>query len=219
MRVFGDLNPRRRVFGDLNPPDSHEPNDPSRSGITGKNRNLNDENEKPEQDPRKASVGGVLPDSPTTHPPSDAQSRKHLIDRIGDQRLEPAGETKTPDHLSARRTNGRGWFVLMVLILALLGAGAYSYLTLRNNHVSLAQVPGLLRSVTTLGGRMDVTEAKLRDLAGNWDGLTNHLAELDRKFDSGQRATRTQMRELVGRATGHLHRDYARSSPPEGRRI
>ena len=57
----------------------------------------------------------------------------------------------------------------MVLTLAMLGVGAYSYLSLRNNHVTFAQVPGLLRSVTTLGGRMDATEAKLRDLAGNWE--------------------------------------------------
>ena len=149
-------------------------------------------------------MGGVLPDNPTTNPHSDIQSRKHLSDRIGEQRLEPAGETKTPAYLSARRTNGGGWLVLMVLILALLGAGAYSFLTLRNYHVSLAQVPGLLQSVTTLGGRIDATEAKLRELTGNWGGLTNRLTALDRKFDSGQRATRNQMRELVGQATGHL---------------
>ena len=182
-----------RVFGDLNGPESHEPNDPPGSEITGKNGNLNEDNlsyaageasrltdqravnprdqmssgaEKPEQDPRKAFAGGVLPDNPATHPHSDAQFGIHLSDRIGDQRLESRDHTKTPAQLSARRTNGGLWFVLMVLTLAMLGAGAYSYLSLRNNHVTLAQVPGLLQSVTTLGGRMDATEAKLRDLAG-----------------------------------------------------
>jgi hypothetical protein len=59
---------------------------------------------------------------------------------------------------------------------------------------------------------MDATEAKLRDLAGNWGGLTNRLTELDRKYDSGQRATRNQMRELVGQATGHLQAELDQRS-------
>ena len=107
-----------RVFGDLNAPESHEPNDPPRTGITGKNGNFNDENlssaageaprltdrravkppehmssgvQEPEQDPRKAFAGGVLPDDPTTHPHSDAQSGKHLSEGIGEQWLRARG--------------------------------------------------------------------------------------------------------------------------------
>jgi transcriptional regulator of heat shock response len=59
---------------------------------------------------------------------------------------------------------------------------------------------------------MDATEAKLRDLAGDWGGLTNHLAELDRKLDSSQRATRNQMREFVGQATTHLQAELDQRS-------
>ena len=92
----------------------------------------------------------------------------------------------------------------MILVLALAGASAYLYLGLRNNNITFSQVPELLKSITTLGGRMDSTEAKLRDLAANWDGLTNHLAELDRKVNSGLRATRNQTRELVEQAAGRL---------------
>lgn len=61
---------------------------------------------------------------------------------------------------------------------------------LLNNNMTLSQVPELLRSITTMGGRMDTTEAKLRDLTANWDGLTSHLAELGRKVDSSLRTTR-----------------------------
>jgi len=96
------------------------------------------------------------------------------------------------------------WFVLMVLFLALIGASGYFYLGLRNNHVSLSQVPGILQSVTTLGGRLDGTEAKLRDLTANWDGLTNRVAEINGKIDSNLKATRNETRELVGQATGRL---------------
>ena len=92
----------------------------------------------------------------------------------------------------------------MILVFAVVGASAYLYLALRNNNITLSQVPELLQYTTTLGGRMDATEAKLRDLAVNWDGLTNHLAELDRKVDSSLRATRNQTRELVGEAAARL---------------
>jgi DNA repair exonuclease SbcCD ATPase subunit len=92
----------------------------------------------------------------------------------------------------------------MVLLFAMAGAGAYLYLDLRNNNVTLSQVPELLQSIPTLGGRMDASEAKLRNLAANWSGLTNHLAELDRKVDSKLQATRNMTRVMVGQAEGRL---------------
>jgi len=92
----------------------------------------------------------------------------------------------------------------MILVLALVGASAYFYLSLRNNNISLSQVTGLLQSIKTLGGRTGAAEAKLRDLAANWDAMANQLAELDRKVDSSLRATRNQTRELVGQAAGRL---------------
>ena len=76
---------------------------------------------------------------------------RHFGDLIGEQRLEPARHSNSPARLFARHTNEGLWFLLMVVILAMLGAGAYSYLRLRNNHVTLSQVPGLLRSIPILG--------------------------------------------------------------------
>jgi len=92
----------------------------------------------------------------------------------------------------------------MVLVFAGIGAGAYMYLGLRNYHVTPAQVPELLGSVTTQGGRIEAAEGRLRDLAANWDGLKGHLAELDRKVDSSLRQSRNQTRVMVGQAVGHL---------------
>jgi hypothetical protein len=100
----------------------------------------------------------------------------------------------------------------MVLALVAVGASAYLYLGLRNNNITLSQVPGMLQSVTTLGGRINAMEAKLRDLTANWDGLTNHLAELDRKVDSSLRTTRNQTRELVGQAAGRLQAELDQRS-------
>ena len=220
-----------RVFGDLDERESHEPNDLRGSRAAGRNGNHEEQNsshaagEEPamkdrqavepreqrgsgtqasEKDQSNAFAGGIPPANPAAQPRGGGQSGKRVSDRIGEQILEPAGDTNSRAQLSSRRSNGELWFALMVLVLALVGASAYLYLGLRNNNITLSQVPELLQSITTLGGRMDATEAKLRDLAANWDGLTNHLAELDGKFDSSLRATRNQTRELVGQAAGRL---------------
>jgi hypothetical protein len=220
-----------RVFGDLNGPEYTPPRDPLGSGAQGEKRSLEDENlsyaageesmpkgeqevksgdpiasgrEEPEHDPRRVSAGGVLPADPTARPVTGPPPGQLLLEPIDELPLKATRDTYTPAPRSAHRTNGEGWFFLLGLTLALLAAGAYSYFSLRNNHIRLAQVPEFLRSLTTMGGRMDSTEAKLRDLTDKWGGLSNHLAELDRKFDSGQRATRNQVRELVGQASRHL---------------
>ncbi len=169
-----------------------------------------------EKDQSNAFAGGIPPADPTAQPRGGGQSGKRASDRIGEQRLEPAGDINTRAQLSSRRSNGGLWFALMVLALALVGASAYLYLGLRNNNITLSQVPELLQSITTLGGRMDATEAKLRDLAANWDGLTNHLAELDRKVDSSLRATRNQTRELVGQAAGRLQAEIGSTGSSSG---
>lgn len=220
-----------RIFGDLDRNEGHGSNDLSGSRAAGGNGNHKGENssrasggetarkdgqvaepreqrgfeaQEPEKDQSNAFAGGSPLADPTAHPRGGGQSGKRGSDRIGEQTLEPAGVINTRAQLSSRRSNGGLWFALMVLVLAVVGASAYFYLSLRENNINLSQVPDLLQSITSLDGRMDATEAKLRDLAANWDGLTNHLAELDGKVDSSLRATRNQARELVGQAAGRL---------------
>ena len=118
--------------------------------------------------------------------------------------LEPPEDINSREQLSSQRSNGGLWLALMILVLALAGASAYFYLSLRHNNISLSDVTRMLQSINTLGGRIGASEAKLRDLTASWDGLTNDLAELDSKVDSGLRATRNQTRELVGQAAGRL---------------
>ncbi len=228
-----------RVFGDLNGPEKPTAHDPLGSGADGERRNLNPENspraigedsnlndrrdvrpsqptasggQEPAHDPKRDFVGGMLPPEPTPHLLKDSRPGKRPVDRIGEQRLNPAGDTNYPAHLYSRRTSAGAWFVLIIMILAMLGAGVYGYLNLRNNHIALSQVPAALRSLATMGGRMDAAEAKLNGLADKWDALTDHLAELDRKFDAGQHATRSQMRELVGQAASHLQAELDQRS-------
>ena len=220
-----------RIFGDLDRHEGHGPYDLLGLRAAGMNGNHKEEDsshatggepamkdgqvaepreqmgsgaQESEKDQSRAFAGGSPLAGPTAHPRGGGQSGKRVSDGIGEQILQPASEVNTRAQLSSLRFNGGLWFALMVLVLAVVGASAYLYLSLRENNITLSQVPDLLQSITTLGGRMDSTEAKLRDLAANWDALTNHLAELDRKVDSGLRATRNQTRELVGQAAGRL---------------
>jgi F0F1-type ATP synthase membrane subunit b/b' len=167
---------------------------------------------KTEHDPRKAYVGGIPSVDLPPQPRAGGEFDHRTSDRIGEQRLERADDIDNRAQLSARRSDLGVWFVLMVLALGLLGVCGYLYLALRNNHVTVSQVPGLLRSIPALGGRLDTTEAKLRGMTANWDGLTTHMADLDHKVDSSLRAARNQTRELVGQATDHLQAELDRRS-------
>jgi hypothetical protein len=220
-----------RIFGELDRNEGHGSNDLSGSRAAGGNENGKEGNsshatggepatkdgqvveprgqmdyaaQELEKNQSSAFAGGFPLADPAAHPRGGGQYGNRASERIGEQRSEPAGDINTRAQLSSGRSNGGLWLALMILVFAVVGASAYLYLALRNNNITLSQVPELLQYTTTLGGRMDATEAKLRDLAVNWDGLTNHLAELDRKVDSSLRATRNQTRELVGEAAARL---------------
>ena len=220
-----------RILGDLNGPENQEPDDSSRWTAAGKNGNGKEENsshpaggeparsdgpgveprdqagpraQEPEKGRNNAFAGGIPLAEPSPHHAAGGPFGEHSNDRFGEQRFEPEDAINARPQLSPRHSNGGPWFALMVLTLAAIGATAYCYLGLRENNLTLSQLPGLLQSITTLGGRMNATESKLRDLATNWDGLTNRLAVLDRKVDSRLRESGEQTRALVAQAADHL---------------
>ena len=96
------------------------------------------------------------------------------------------------------------WFSVIVLALALIGLTGYGYLVLQRNNIALSQLPGIQRVVTALAGRMDATEAKMRDLTANWNGLDARVAKLDRKVSSSLLAARRQTEGLITQAEGRL---------------
>lgn len=98
------------------------------------------------------------------------------------------------------RKTGASWLTVLVLFLFLVGIAAYGYLSFRKNNMSLAQLPGLQSVVMTLGGRMDATEAKLRDLSANWSGLSDRVSTLEHKVGASLVASRKQSEELVAQA-------------------
>jgi hypothetical protein len=93
------------------------------------------------------------------------------------------------------------WTAVVILALALVAITSYGALVLRQNNISVAQLPGMNR----LGGRMDATEAKLRDLTNNWGNVQDHVAELDRKLGSNLQLAGKQAQTLVDRAKRALN--------------
>jgi hypothetical protein len=211
-----EVNPMG-IFGDLNRTETHASNDPSGSQapagegpamkdgqVDGFGEQIVSGVQESGKDHHSAFAGEIPQADPAAHIGGGGESGNRAGDLIGEQRLDPPGDFYTRAQLSSRRSSLGLWFALMILVLALIGAGAYLYLALRNNNIRLSQVPEVLRSVSTLGVRMDSTQAKLRDLTAGWNGLTNDLADLDRRLDSSLRATRNETREMVGQAAGRL---------------
>ena len=206
-----------RILGDLDRTGTHGTNDlsgsraPAGEGpamkdgqMVGSGEQRDSGVQESEKDQRSTFAGGIPQADPSAHLRGRGESGNRVNYRIGEQRLEPPDYINSQGQLSSQRSNGGLWLALMILVLALAGASAYFYLSLRNNNISLSDVTRMLQSINTLGGRIGASEAKLRDLTASWDGLTNDLAELDSKVDSGLRATRNQTRELVGQAAGRL---------------
>ena len=109
----------------------------------------------------------------------------------------------------APRPSGGGggaglWVAILLLGIALVGVSGYGYLALRKNNVSLSQLPGLAQLVSTLGGRMDSTEAQLRDLTANWTGLAARVTALDRKVTASLSKSHQQTLALVAEAEGRM---------------
>jgi len=91
-----------------------------------------------------------------------------------------------------------------VLSLALICVMGYVYLALRQNNISLSQLPGPRPVFAALGGRMNSAEASLRDLTANWNGLSERVDKLDHKIGSTLAVARRQTQERIAQAEGHM---------------
>lgn len=99
---------------------------------------------------------------------------------------------------------GRSGLVTLLLLLILAGAVWYNFPTLKRDYQSVSQFPATQELVKTLGEQENTTEAQLRELLGNWDGLQTRLAKLDRKVSSGLAAGRKHTEELIAQAQQSL---------------
>ncbi|MGD1158393.1 MAG: hypothetical protein ABSA41_21575 [Terriglobia bacterium] len=199
MRILGDLDPRQAK--DDVPKDVRKSQNESVEAKTNRaERSMGTVGEVPLED-RGEHVGAATP------PRQIRESWRH-----GDRSsvAEPPEWARDPGR--HRHPTRALWWVLLILTLALIGESAYSYRVLRKGNISISQIPDMLQSVTTLAGRTEATEAKLRDLATKWDGLADRIVRLDRKVDSTLRAARRQTQELVAQAEGRLREEMDRQA-------
>jgi hypothetical protein len=96
------------------------------------------------------------------------------------------------------------WSAVTLLSLALICVVGYIYLALRQNNISLSQLPGPQPVLAALGGRMNSAEASLRDLATKWNGLAERIDKLDHKLSSTLAVARRQTQERIAQAEARL---------------
>ena len=195
------------ILGDLN---EHRPNsdlektrtDQAKSSMDPKQINvgeipLNDLGERADAalQPGRSGAAG----RPSEHrPPASAR------ERFPERPMRPLQE--------GRHTTRALWSAVSVLSLALISVMGYVYLALRQNNISLLQLPGPQPVLAALGGRMNSAEASLRDLTANWTGLTERVDKLDHKISSTLAVARHQTQERITQAEGHMRAEIDRQA-------
>lgn len=115
--------------------------------------------------------------------------------------------------------NTRGlWAAFAILLLALVGASAYGYVSLQKQNVQLSQIPDVMASVSLMSGRMAAAEASLREMSTDWQGVQAAYAELDRKVNSRLGSARKYSEKLIAQMESRVQtRMDARAAGLEGR--
>lgn len=127
------------------------------------------------------------------------------------------------DRPEAFESNHRGQsktlWVLVVLLAVAFGALVFygnRVVNYQNSHIM--QLFGTQGTLTTLGQRADAAESKLRDLAGDWQGMGQRVTKLEGRVAGDARETRLYAERL----TQQLHQQItaemdARTSPLDAR--
>lgn len=110
------------------------------------------------------------------------------------------------------------WAVVVVLAAGLGTLVYYGYRTVKTQDARITQVFGSQGTLTTLGQRADAAESKLRDLAGDWQGLGQRVTKLEGRVAADTQQTRAYAERL----TQQLHQQItaemdARTSPLDAR--
>lgn len=121
------------------------------------------------------------------------------------------------DYHSHGKTIAR-WAVVAVLVAGLGVLGYYGYQTVKTQDARITQVFGSQGTIATLGQRADAAEGKLRDLAGDWQGLAQRVTKVEGLVAANTRQTRLYAERL----TQQLHQQItaevdARTSPLDAR--
>ncbi len=97
----------------------------------------------------------------------------------------------------AHRKSGAIW-ITVVMLTAVLGAMVYyGYRTLKMQDLRITQSLGNQDMLSTLGQRADSAEAKLHDLAGNWQGIGQRVTKLEGRVAADVKETRRYAEKLT----------------------
>lgn len=100
------------------------------------------------------------------------------------ERRDPEGES------SPGSTNRGLWIAFALMVGVLLGAAAYGYRSLKNNGIELAQLPGMIQSMTGLNQRIASIEATMATWTSDKQALLDRLGHAERKMNSNLQKAR-----------------------------
>jgi len=109
-----------------------------------------------------------------------------------------------------KRASKALWAAVVLLALALAGVTGYGYVIVRHNRIALAQLPGMAQLLGDLQSRTNATEAKLRDLTGDWTSLAEQVAALSTRMRSSLENVRKHTEELILQEQGRLEAEMAK---------
>ena len=131
------------------------------------------------------------------------------IHRLNPQTSEPkpsswewAHTSRELDHLRSRFSRLRT--LAVVLLLTLVGAGAYGYFALRKHNIQLSELPGVQESLTLVSERLDAAETRLRTWSADWDALDVRLNKLEGRLGRTAAAARETARKQTQELTAQL---------------
>jgi hypothetical protein len=99
--------------------------------------------------------------------------------------------------------------VVAVLLLGLIGAVSYGYVTLQKHNIQLSELPGVRDSMNALAQRLDATEAQFRTWSADWSELVGRVDKLDRKVAHNRQLARKQAQEMTAQLQERLATELA----------
>jgi len=107
-------------------------------------------------------------------------------------------QDRTESYEQHARGNSIGLWIVVLILAAVLGALVYyGYRTLQSQDLRITQVFGNQGTLSTLGQRADAAETKLRDLAGDWQGMGQRMTKLEGRVAADVKQTRLYAQSLT----------------------
>lgn len=101
--------------------------------------------------------------------------------------------------------SGALWAVLTVLAVALAVVAGYDYSVFRRHNVQLAQLPGVVDSLTGVSKRLADSEAKLSAWSTQQDALGERVSRLETKVTASLHAARKQTQVMMAQFREELN--------------